>query len=333
MASIRKGPLKRARNCESIGEITMIVGTKSQVNRIFNVQGGRNNVLTIDDFRQQLSSLIKSDTVAVRMKCTPDMAAVMMERNESEEWKNRPKSERNLQRMKRAMLEGRWAYTGQPVIFSKTGRLLNGQHTLTSAIQSGCEIDILVAFNVPDESFKYMDIGAKRGADQILAIEGVPNASLMSSMGRILIIYTENPRWAGDTSNYDIDPDEILEFYQRHPDMQQSRAAAVRFNSTKLLPPSWAGALHYICAKRDRQEADEFFNKLATGVGINSVDEPVFVIRKRLERIKAGATREPIRNLGAYVVKAWNAQRDGQTIQVLRWRTGGSPNEIFPRAK
>src|SRR5690625_342922 len=225
-------------------------------------------------FADKLSELINKAPTAVRMIVTPQMAKAMMQRNESDEWRNRPKSERNLRRMTRSIKEGRWAYTGQPIIFSETGRLLNGQHTLTSCINADTSIDVLVVFDVPDESFKYMDIGVKRGAAQILSIENIANSTFIAAASRILMIYMRNPRWAGDLANYDIEPDEILEFYESHADLQESRAAAMRFYKTKLFPPSWAGALHYICAQKDRAAADEFFYRVATGIGLTGESDP-----------------------------------------------------------
>jgi hypothetical protein len=90
--------------------------------------------------------------------------------------------------------------------------------------------------------------------------------------------------------------------------------------------------LHYICARKNRGQADDFFEKLATGLGFTSKNEPVYRLHKRLvENVTKNERLKPI-VIAAFTVKAWNAMRTNQPLGVFRWRTEQNPQEAFPKA-
>lgn len=163
-------------------------------------ENSRSNILTIGGFRDELSRLINSDTLAVRMDITPEMAEVMLERNASEEWKNRPQSSQAVARIAKTMKDARWMFTGEPIIFSDTGNLLNGQHRLTAAYEAQATFPSLVVFGIDNEAFKFMDIGTRRQASHIFSIEGVPNYTFAASVCRVAYPYFEWKNWSGHTA-------------------------------------------------------------------------------------------------------------------------------------
>src|SRR5699024_7082027 len=79
------------------------------------------NELSPDGSESVLKDLIYSGRDAVRMIVTPGMAQAMMNRNESTEWKNRHRTQKNVDRISKALKDGRWAYTSEPIIFSENG--------------------------------------------------------------------------------------------------------------------------------------------------------------------------------------------------------------------
>src|SRR5699024_9126329 len=110
-------------------------------------------------------------------------------------------------------------------------------------------------------------------------IEGVPNGVFMSAAARLVAGYLDSRAWSG--APLEMDNDEILEFCVSHMDLQDSYAAARAFHG--LLAPRWAGAMHYVCSKKSRAQANEFFERVASGVEITSKKSPEFNIRRRLE--------------------------------------------------
>lgn len=55
-----------------------------------------------------------------------------------------------------------------PIMISREGRLIDGQHRLTAVVKSGVSVVMYVAHDVEDSVFRYLDAGLKRSAaDQL----------------------------------------------------------------------------------------------------------------------------------------------------------------------
>lgn len=279
-------------------------------------------------FRKQLGWLIKEAPPAALMSVTPSMAAVMLERNQSSEWHNRPQAEKSLARLTRDMRDKRFPYTADTVKFSRTGRLLDGQHRLSAIVASGATIPVLVAFGVEDEAFKYMDIGTKRTAAHIFAIEDVPQYAFTSAATRIVHGYLNDQAWDGRPSS--IDNADLLDFYWEHPGITDSATIARKFDG--VLAPRWAGAIHYLCGTKNKKQADDFFTRIATQTGLSS-GSPELLIRRRLDKSARSSadTKDSDTYLAAFLVQAWNAYRKGDKRAALRWRGAQNAHESFPR--
>ena len=65
---------------------------------------------------------------------------------------------------------GEWITTHQGVAFSKSGKLLDGQHRLEAIIHSGIPIQMLVVTGVPDNAYKVLDNGVKRTLSDLTGI-------------------------------------------------------------------------------------------------------------------------------------------------------------------
>lgn len=66
---------------------------------------------------------------------------------------------------------GEWMLSHQGVAFNQSGRLCDGQHRLSAIIQSGIPTEIAVFRDVPDDSFKVLDQGAKRTNEDISGMD------------------------------------------------------------------------------------------------------------------------------------------------------------------
>lgn len=263
------------------------------------------------------------------MTITPSLAAAMMERNADDEWKNRPHSEKGMLRYSRAMKKG-WKLTGEPIIFSKCGRLLNGQNRLMAALHAEATFPCAVMFGIDLENFKYMDIGIARTAGHIFAIEEIPNYNSISAAARLLYAYYSASNWAG--GNIDVENDDLLAFYYRHDRIQESYKFSALLHSELRLAGRWSIFTHYICAQKNRSLANEYFAQIADGSNL-SKSSPAFTVRKRLlSSALSSSEKLSGAHCAAFVVKGWNAIRDGRAISVLRWRGEQTPDESFPRA-
>lgn len=260
---------------------------------------------------------------------TPALADVMLRYNDA----NRPLSAATVRKYARQMGEGRWRLTKQPIIFSKSHKLLDGQHRLHACVESGVTIQAWVDFGDDDDNFAFIDIGKPRGASDVFSISGVQNATLVSAATRLIYGY-DTGRLTGSKSGLSISPTpkELLEFYQTCAHLEKSLPVARLFADSRLAPPSVMMAMHYVCARKNRAQADGFFEQVATGIGFTSNKEPAYKLHKRLVDNLTGAARLPSLVIAAYTIKAWNAYRSGKPVGLLRWRGEQKPDESFPKA-
>lgn len=278
-------------------------------------------------FRKQVGWHIQQDEPhAAVLEITPGMARELMGRNEGEEYRNRALSLGKLTRYVTDMKRG-WRLTGEAIILSKSGRLLNGQHRLKACIDAGVPFQTFVVFGIDDDAFAFMDIGKTRTAADIFSIHGIGDCNRMASAAYWVWKY-HNSDMGWPQSGEGPTPDELWDFYSvKHPGLAQSIRFGIHFNG--LAAPSLMIALHYLCAQKSRGLADDFFAAVSSGVGLRA-NSPELRLRNRLIEARIGGAKLSNIFEAAFTVLAWNAMRRGQKAPLLKWRTEQAPDLPFP---
>lgn len=281
-------------------------------------------------FVKQLRWLIKNPPEhSVVMDVTPAMASTMLELNTS----NRPKSRQHTSELAREITRGEWMHTGAPIVFSRDGELLDGQHRLMAVISTGQTIRSDVRFGIDPQAFMKMDQRLKsRGAGDVFAIQGVANYTNASTIARWVWAY-ENAEMESRAAGV-LTAKELYHYYLKHQKIQDSVGFGRAIQRALRCSPTLFGALHYICARKDRALADEFFEKIASGIFSNKRD-PAYRLREYLRQPLVGERQHNLsgkRHTAAITIKAWNAVREGRTISAFRWRGDQNPDEAFPKA-
>ena len=259
---------------------------------------------------------------------SPVLAEILLQRNKSETYTNRPATRQVVDRYARLMTEGAWALTGEPIILSASGNLLNGQHRLMGCVKAGVAFPTLMVFGIADDAFAFMDIGKTRSAADLFGIHGVPQASLVAGANMWLWRHEHCDMGSPSTVNKPTN-EELYEYYLANNEIAKSLTVGGRFHVCKLASPSLMTALHCLCARRNRQQADDFFEKVATGINLTA-REPATKLRDKLIEGKTGAVRIPDIYIAAFTVQAWNAVRTRQPIKIFRWRGDQNPDQPFP---
>jgi len=94
---------------------------------------------------------------------TPEMARNFLTKNTV----NRPLKSTIVKDFADALKRGEWRVSHQGVAFACNGRLLDGQHRLTAISNTGISAPMTIAYDVPEEAFCVMDIGARRTISDI----------------------------------------------------------------------------------------------------------------------------------------------------------------------
>lgn len=323
LRSARKTPVVAgALNDEKGEEVMLLDDTKRTANDKLETGYGKT------PFSKQLGWKMKTSDTEL-MLITPAIATEMLAYNS----KNRPPSPSTVKKYAGQMQAGNWRLTRQPIIFARSGRIQDGQHRLLACVESGVSFQAYVAFGDDEENFAFIDIGKGRTGADIFAINGVQNYAAMAAATRWIKAYDDGSMSGGPTglSVVYTAADLYNYFCQLHrlPDATDILNA---FAEARIMPPSLGLALHYICARKNRSKADEWFMQVATGVGISSRNETAWKLRKRLLENAAATGKVKSIVLAAYTIKAWNAERSGSRLNVFRWRGEQNPTETFPKA-
>lgn len=256
----------------------------------------------------------------IKLICTPEIAGEMLRYNTD----NRPIGAGHVSKLANEMKRGEWVPTPIPVIFSDKGRLIDGQHRLSAIVESGIAVEIWVAFGARDESFAYIDTGKKRSGGDVFAINGVPNANAMCAATKWLWVYENQKAATGTGAGAEkfLTNADLYKYYLTIEDLQDARIAYDWWVRNALPCPTGAIAAFYLCARKNRKQAERFFERVSTGVGFESKNDPAYKLREKLTR---GEQKPSPRNAVAFIIQAWNAERQNRAVRSFAFDGGPLP--------
>ncbi|WP_051844056.1 hypothetical protein [Streptomyces sp. NRRL S-813] len=260
------------------------------------------------------------------VEVTPKLAEKWLKQNTH----NRKVRENAVFGYARDMEAGKWAENGEAIKFAKDGTLLDGQHRLHAIVLSGVTLRMLVVTGLEIVTQETMDDGRKRTVADALTLRGVPNAVQLAAITRRALMWKQ-----GVYRNVGSRPPtnaETLTFLGEHPELKDSTSIAVSLRKAVALPSSVVGLTHWLFSAIDKDDTDWFFDRLGTGANLEQF-HPVWTLRKRAYEISNEPGRVPEDMLLAFVIKAWNAYRDGSQLRLLRFTPGGANPEKFPQPK
>ena len=97
---------------------------------------------------------------------TPEMAKVYLEKNTD----NRNKRGWWVSGLANMIKRGEWIPTHQGVAFSKSGKLIDGQHRLEAIVEANIPVQMLVTTGVSDDAYKVLDNGIKRTLSDLTGV-------------------------------------------------------------------------------------------------------------------------------------------------------------------
>lgn len=127
---------------------------------------------------------------------TPEMATKYFEANGA----NRPISDVAVDAYSRDIVSGRWDLTGESIKFSRSGRLLDGQHRLLAIIKAARPVRMMVTYGLRESVMDSLDSGRVRSVgDRLKIMQGqrigslhVPPQVIAAICGQISILTSGN---------------------------------------------------------------------------------------------------------------------------------------------
>lgn len=235
---------------------------------------------------------------------------------------NRPMSDRIVAKYAQQMADGKWLVNGDTITFADDV-LIDGQHRLAAVVKSGVTIPMIVVNDVVRDAFATKDTGKKRNGADILGILGEQNASTVAAVLSKVVHYYAG--WAHVPNALVVDYQEAINLYPEVRDIcKHYQLRSLCSAASSVL------AAYVVCSRVNKEQADEFFARVADGVGLG-VDSQERLLREQLLRIQDSGTKTRTAAM-AWTIKAWNAKRQGRKLKLIQWHRGKEQKEEFPIA-
>lgn len=260
------------------------------------------------------------------MDVTPELAEKWLGQNTH----NRNLRENAILGYARDMEAGNWAENGEGIKFAADGTLLDGQHRLHAIVLSGRTLRMLIVTGLKNATQETMDDNRKRTVADALTLRGEHNAAQLAAVTRRALMWTQGIY--RNTGNVPPTNSESLAFLEANPRLRDSTTVAVSLRKPSALPCSVLGLTHWVFAGIDADDATWFFDHLGSGADLQQY-HPIWTLRKRAFEVSMEPGRVAEDMLLAFVIKTWNAYRDGDQLKLLRFKPGGAMPEKFPMPK
>lgn len=262
---------------------------------------------------------------------TPDMAEELLAMN----LENRRVKNVNVIKVSTALKNGEWKFNGEAIKIAEDGTVLDGQHRLIACVKTGIPFETVLVEGLEKRSQDTMDKGSPRSLADTLQLHGYTNSLKLSTVVRTIMLCEQvglkiglensGPKIATITAPM------VLKRLSEEPGLVDvTRYAVSGFNKLGLTAKV-SGVLFYELSKIDGDDAQFFFDSIRDPSNL-AADHPILALRKALQTISSQSARHRTSSsyLGALVVKAWNAFRDGRSMKSLTFRAGGAHPESFP---
>lgn len=265
---------------------------------------------------------------------TPEVAAYWLDQNNTDNV--RRIQPRIVEEYARDIINDAWPLNFQPITFRRNGSLDNGQHRLAAVIKAQKPITCLVVWGVDDTVYDTVDIGLRRTAGQIIAVENPRYANFMAAAATLLWRLDQpNPqRLLLDVSIRPTIHDRMM-ILDKYNIIDEDHPNGRLFASVEYLPSrcgnvwrssgssSVAIVFHFRGTQtRGRRAADRFFHLLNTGLAAEgepalTATHPAYRLREKLQKIKRNQikVRQPF--VYGLWLNAWNAYATGEPMRSL----------------
>ena len=218
---------------------------------------------------------------------------------------NRKINKRWVRFLADSMSKGEWQLNGEPIIFSKDYRLIDGQHRLQAIVMANKPIDVYVTTDIDHKTFVSIDTGHSRSGSHVLTIADhkVKHSFDVSATLNKLCRYNAN--------NFDFDGAHVISNRQLVSLLDKHKNVTASVEFARKFPRGYSKSTiafcHYILSSLDNELANTLFEQLT-----HPTPTIPLIAALRKGTIKEGKTKSRIKQtvvIGS-IFKTWNAMRN-----------------------
>lgn len=264
----------------------------------------------------ELDTIGAGGPAAIVITITPALAKQLLHRNT----RNRKLRERAVGDYARDINAGNWSLNGEAIKISANGDVLDGQHRLHAVVQADTAVDMFVVIGLDPATQETMDSGRKRSTADVLSLRDEENATTLAAVLRRVWAWEQGDhRFKGRQTPTTAECAALL---GAHPEIRRSAEIAGRTRSAfPHIPQSVLGTCHYLFNAINPDETAWFFQRLADGAEL-PLGHPILALRARVTSERLDNLRLSEDRFMAYLIRAWNAVRDGRELARLVHKPG-----------
>ncbi|EKF9076052.1 ParB N-terminal domain-containing protein [Vibrio cholerae] len=269
-----------------------------------------------------VQTTLKHTTIFISPQLARNMLTFSSRGSVNKKNKNRRLSKIKVRKYAESMKRREWCLTGEPIIISYEGEILNGHHRLEAACEACVGFIAPITYGVTDDlSFAHIDVGNIRSRSQVLEMAGVKvSASVLSRVAMLAKAYdmTRNPYAFRGTQGTSFQPAEILAYVEEHNEL----ALSVHFISevfkkhrleSQASETIYAFA-HYLIKKQlsvcEHENLplcpETYLTRVISSLGLSSEDDIEYQVRNYLQSIVHESTSYSLLCKLSAIFKGWN---------------------------
>lgn len=221
------------------------------------------------------------------------------------------------------MRDGKWASTAETWSITPEGAIINGAHRAHAIVASGVPMEVVIAYDVDESSFAFIDIGRRRTAGQF--IDG-PNGFVIAGAARFRIALEASADLINVAAiSRAAKINEVTAYVADHPAIHAMAETALLINKAAKIHAATMAALLSLASESDTVSADtvqDWSSALITGANLLPTDPRLFLRDKWMKeysRLNGGATAATVTRWGL-ILRAWNPFIRGEEMRMLRFR-------------
>lgn len=264
----------------------------------------------------ELDAMTSGGPAAIVITVTPELAAALLKRNT----RNRKLRERAVGDYARDIAAGHWSLNGEALKVAVNGDVLDGQHRLHAVIQAGVSVDMFIVVDLDEAAQETMDSGRKRTTADVLSLRAEENSTTLAAVLRRVWAWKQGDhRFKGRQAPTTAECAQLL---GEHPEIRRSAEIAARTRKAfPHVPQSVLGTCHFLFNAIDADETAWFFQRIGDGAEL-PLGHPVLALRNRLTSERLDGLRMSEDRHMAYLIRTWNALRDGRELGRLQHTPG-----------
>ena len=180
----------------------------------------------------------------------------------------------------RDIAAGRWMLNAQPICFSRSGRLVNGQHRLMAVVAARGKIEVPVIRGLPEEAYATYDIQAKRPPPVEDPQGSFGDQALAAAMANLL---WRQERRSPATRSKKATTAEIRQILTEFPRLLELRGFGRRMVAYGRASVMGYGA--FVIEREGPAQAGVFLKALDTGADLPG-GHPILTLRGQMQRLR-----------------------------------------------